>query len=189
MPCSTRRRPRRGRSPRARPPSPDGPTMSRSTPLAESRPARSAVPSPVAESAHSAKSPAAAEPARVSAGSGASPTPASGAAAPPPQPPRGGDQTDYLRRRLGAAPRLNQTDRGQAFPQRPALERLFGEPLTGLDLAFGVPAPGGRRDAHAAARGNRVEFADREPPLDLLLPKTLRDALGGRGGSVLGRDR
>jgi len=29
---------------------------------------------------------------------------------------------------------LNQTDRGQALPQRSALERLFGEPLTGLDL-------------------------------------------------------
>ena len=125
--------------------------MSRSTPLAEPRPARPAGPSPVAESAHSAKSPAAAEPARAPAGGGAGPNATSGAAAPPPQAPRGGDQTDYLQRRLGAAPRLNQTDRGQALPQRPALERLFGEPLTGLDLAFGVPAPGGRRDAHAAA--------------------------------------
>jgi hypothetical protein len=166
--------------------------MSRSTPLAESRPARSAGPSPVAESAHSAhsaKSPAAAEPARASAGSGAGPTPASGAAAPPPQAPRGGDQTDYLQRRLGAAPRLNQTDRGQALPQRPALERLFGEPLTGLDLAFGVPAPGGRHDAHAAARGNRVEFADRAPPLDLLAHELAHTVQARRGAEGPGDSR
>ena len=163
--------------------------MSRSTPLAESRPARSTGPSPVAESAHSAKSPAAAEPTRASAGSGAGPTPASGAAAPPPQPPRGGDQTDYLQRRLGAAPRLNQTDRGQALPQRPALERLFGDPLTGLDLAFGVPAPGGRRDAHAAARGNRVEFADRAPPLGLLAHELAHTVQARRGAEGPGDSR
>lgn len=163
--------------------------MSRSTPLAEPRPARPAGPSPVAESAHSAKSPAAAEPARAPAGGGAGPNATSGAAAPPPQAPRGGDQTDYLQRRLGAAPRLNQTDRGQALPQRPALERLFGEPLTGLDLAFGVPAPGGRRDAHAAARGNRVEFADRAPPLDLLAHELAHTVQARRGTEGPGDSR
>jgi hypothetical protein len=157
-------------------------------PLAESRPARPAGPSPAVESAHSAKSPAAVELAKATGSLGAGLNPAGGSATPPPLPPRGGNQADYLQRRLGTPHQPNLANTGHPLPQRPALERLFGEPLAGLDLAFGVAAPGGRRDAHAAARGNRVEFADRTPPLDLLtheLAHTVqaRHGAGGPGDS------
>ncbi len=70
------------------------------------------------------------------------------------------------------------------------LERLFGEPLGTLDLAFGVAAPGGQRNAHAAARGSRIEFADQAPPLDLLaheLAHTVQARLGA-GGAGDSRD-
>ncbi|WP_374495618.1 polymorphic toxin type 4 domain-containing protein [Zoogloea sp.] len=153
--------------------------MSRSAPLAESRPARPKD-SSAAESAHATSATQATHPAGGLPLAG--PLDAAWAAAPT-TPPRGGNHADYLQRRLGSG------DPGPALPQRQRLEQLFGEPLGGLDLAFGVPAPGGRRDANAAARGNRVEFADRAPPLGVLAHELAHTVQARRGAGLPGDSR
>ncbi|WP_374247401.1 hypothetical protein, partial [Zoogloea sp.] len=65
--------------------------------------------------------------------------------------------------------------------------RLFGETLGDLDVALGVPAPGGRPDALAATRGTRLEFAETRPSRHLLAHETAH-ALQARRGTDGGTD-
>ena len=95
--------------------------------------------------------------------------------------PRGGNQSDYLGRRLGAAPATPAAHGANPLPRRETLERLFGEPLHGLDVALGVAAPGGRPDARAAARGTRLEFSEAAPPLGVLAHEAAHALQARRG--------
>jgi hypothetical protein len=69
------------------------------------------------------------------------------------------------------------------------LERLFGEPLGGVSVVLGVPAPGGRPAARAATRESRLEIAGRAPPLSLMAHEMTHvlQARRGGAGSVDGR--
>ncbi len=83
----------------------------------------------------------------------------------------------YFQRRLGSG-----ASTGRALPHRAELENVFAADLGDLDVALGVPAPGGRPDALAATRGTRLEFADTRPSRRLLAHETVH-ALQARHGA------
>ena len=120
--------------------------------------------------------PSPAPPAAVDRAPAAAPARAPAAAQPPPPT----ASPAYFLRRLGA---------GAPLPRRSELERLVGADLGDLDVALGVPAPGGRPDALAATRGSRLEFADTRPSRRLLAHETIHalQARRGVGAAVDGR--
>ena len=86
-----------------------------------------------------------------------------------PQAASAGTPSGYLEQRLSPGPAADReaahsgAARGGSLPHQAALERLFGEPLGGVSVALGMPAPGGRPAARAATRESRVEIAGRAP--------------------------
>lgn len=157
--------------------------MSREAPLAEARRARSGGSQAATERERTITPAPTAAVADVTAAASLERQPASAASTPPPATPRGGNQADYLQRRLGTPAQPGTSGAGHPLPRRAELEHLFREPLHGLDLAFGLAAPGGRADAFAATRGSRLEFAEHRPPLDLLAHE-LAHAVQARRGAA-----
>ena len=69
-----------------------------------------------------------------------------------------------------------------ALPPSSQLEQMFGAGLTrGVRMDFGVPAPGGRSSARAAASGDTLQFRDPRPPASVLVHELAHVAQARRG--------